>query len=123
MDKKKLIQISIIVICFLTAGFIVYNGMFKSSASVPVPTAGGTSQGINNAIPVSTGNTVVAGGKGNVAVPVSIQQLSINYDFSKEIKKVLLKNGLSYQTFQYPKVNEAEVGISVNDLVKPMAEK
>jgi hypothetical protein len=128
MEKKKLIQIIIIVICFSAAGFIVYNGMFKGppSASTTMNTPG-----VTNATPVGASNasampnrpTSNQNGKGNQITPVSIQQLSINYDFSKEIKKVLLKNGLFYQTFQYPKISESEVGVPVNDLLKPIPEQ
>ncbi len=138
MEKKQIIQIVVIVGCFLGAGLVVYNGMFKTdsppSTPVSMPSGSNSAPVANPSASPSTatggsvsgmpaGNLNTQSSKGSQMTPVSIQQLSINYDLNKEIKKVLLKNALSYQTFQYPKINEAQIGISVNDLVKPMPEK
>lgn len=100
MTRKTLIQTAVIVICFGGAALVLYNGLFKqSSTPSPAPAAeAGTSQ---------------------QSAGLVEDVLLFGDNFEGELKRVLKRNNLQYQTINYPKTNSAEVGIPVTELVKP----
>ena len=100
MNRKTIIQIAVITVCFGAAGLVLYNGLFKGSGSSAPETS------------------VVVGVSGEASNP-----LPFGDDLSGQLKKVLGKNSLQYDLFDYPKLNEAEVGIPASDLVKPLPVK
>ncbi len=140
MEKKKIYQIVVIVACFSIAGYIVYSGLYSSppaSSTESMTTAmPGGSQGSatvsNSAMPSPGGSGNSAGpssamtgtssSKVNKTQPVSISQIAFNVDISKELKKILGKKGLIFGNFSYPKLDETDIGLPVDELIKPLPE-
>lgn len=99
MTRKTLIQIAVIAICFGGAALVLYNGLFKKSSNT---------------------SSVSALEPGATESPELIEDvLLFGDDFEGELKRILKRNNLQYQTVSYPKANSAEAGIPVTDLVKP----
>lgn len=98
MERKKIIQIAIIVAMFGGSGFILYNGFFSNSnAPAPVPISANV--GIGGSAP--SGTTAPASGGGGVILPYGGQK----FDFS-----VLKKQNLQYGAVSYPELDPKEVG-------------
>ncbi len=83
---------------------MLYNGLFKSKSAPPIASS------------VSLGTQTAPGAYGSEADP-----LPFGDNLSGELKKVLLRNGLQFGAFAYPKLQQNEVGISTSDLVKPQS--
>lgn len=103
MNRKTIIQIIVITLCFVGSGLVLYNGLFKGSAPAPAPELA-----LQN-------NQALTGAYGSEENP-----LPFGDNLSGELKKVLSRNGLQFGLFEYPKLNESEIGINVSDLVKPL---
>ncbi len=92
MDKKKLIQIIVIIVAFGGSGVVLYNGLYKGSA--PPPAAVSVS-----ALPASG----VAAGAANPLLP---------YGGKLDFTGILYKQGLQYDAIFFPTLNTStEVGI------------
>lgn len=103
MNKKTIIQIIVISICFGGSALVLYNGLFKSKSAPPVASS------------VLQGTQATTGAYGSEANP-----LPFGDNLSGELKKVLSRNNLQFGGFAYPQLQETEVGISTSDLVKPL---
>lgn len=104
MDRKKLIQIVVIVMCLGGSVVVLYRGFFKKP--------------IVNVLPPAATTVQTEGGAGGAFAAETI--LPYGDDLEGELKRVLSRNNLQYQTVILPKFDPAEVGISTNDLVKPL---
>jgi hypothetical protein len=108
MNRKKLIQIIVIVGGFAASGAIIYNGFFKSSGSTPVL--------VNQNLPQNQTSAAQAGGV--AAGPGNAGELlppGASLDFSK----VLDKHGLRFGVVNYPQLDpDSEVGVPVDQLIK-----
>lgn len=98
MNRKTIIQIAVITICFGLAGIVLYNGLAGDGGGAPAPAVN------------------VAGVPGSGVAPED--PLPYGDDLSDSLKRTLKKNGLQYGNFIYPQVNADETGIQVTDLVK-----
>lgn len=104
--NKKTIQILVIVAAFLASGFVLYNGFLKNRSETP-------SVLDTSALPGTA--TPAASGGSTVTNPSEI----LPYGTSLDFKKVLDKQPLRFNAFEYPKVNTTtEVGVLEKDLVK-----
>lgn len=101
MNRKTIIQIAVIVICFGAAGLLLFNSFFKGGSVSEAPVA-------------------PPGAQMGTLQDNSKNPLPFGDDLSGQLKKVLGKSNLQYGLFNYPKFNEAEVGIPPSDLVKPL---
>jgi len=92
MNKKLIIQIIVIVAAFAGAGVVLYNGLFKSSAGLPVAsTAGATQQNI------------------------------LPYGTSMDFNSVLYQRNLQYNIVAFPVLNPStDVGIPQDQLITPL---
>ena len=98
MDKKKIIQIAVIVLAFGGSGFVLYNGMFKSKPSSIVPAA-------------------VSGTGIGQSAPVQILPYGSELNFS-----VLSKQKQQYGAVSFPQINTStDISIPVTDLVRTAA--
>jgi hypothetical protein len=100
MNKKSIIQIVIIVICFGVAGMVLYNGFFK-----------GPSSDLTTSV-----NPVSGGAKKEPILPFgSLTESSLVNAFKKP--KFL------FGQQEYPKLEPGfDIGIREEDLIKPLAE-
>ncbi|MBI3231968.1 MAG: hypothetical protein HYZ51_02715 [Candidatus Doudnabacteria bacterium] len=105
MNRKTIIQIIVIVICFGGSGFVLYNGLFKKQETV-ITTGGGAVPGSPPA-PVSS-----------VASPAD--PLPFGDNLSGELSRVLKRNGLQFGQIDYPQVSASEVGVPTEELVRPL---
>lgn len=101
MNRKTIIQIVIISICFGGAGLVLYNGLFKDSGVQPP------------AITSVPATDVPAAYSGEKPLPYGD-------DLKGELKRVLGRNQLQFDNFNYPRLDSSEVGIPTTDLVKPL---
>lgn len=100
MTKKKIIQIIIIIIGFAGSGFVIYNGMFKSSSPSPA-----TSSGTEQSIEAISSKKILPLGE------------SLDFD-------ILQKNNLQFGLLEVPQLNPIlEVGIPESQLIKPPPKK
>lgn len=101
MNRKSIIQIVVIVICFGGAAFVIYNGFFKdqnSGGDSVIQSVDNSNQALENPFPFGD-------------------------DLSGELKKVLSKNRLEHNTFVYPQIKETEIGIFSDEFIKPLPEQ
>lgn len=103
MNRKTIIQIAVISICFGGAGLVLYNGLFKES---------------NNNAPVVSAMPTAQGGPSGQSTPEN--PLPYGDDLRGELKRVLGRNNLQFNNFNYPQLDNGEVGIPTTDLVKPL---
>lgn len=103
MNRKSIIQIVVVVICFGASAMVLYKGFFKEEA-VTAPFSMGGALGTQ---------------PGATAAAEASNPLPYGDDLSGELKKALNRNGLRYDYYSYPKLNPSEVGIPVTDLVRP----
>lgn len=97
MNKKLIIQLSIIVVAFAAAGVVLYNGFFKSSQpSVPVAATAAVS--------------------GSEITPQTILPNGSTLDFS-----VVNSGRFVFNQLQYPQLNpSSEVGVPENTLISSL---
>ena len=105
MNKKQIIQISVIIVAFGASGFVLYNGFFKGSGqlapSVP-PSA---------FLGASSSPGTVAGLQNSQAILPAGDQL----DFT-----ILKRQNLAPQGINYPELNpDTDVGIPEANLITP----
>ncbi len=95
MDKKKIIQIIVIIAAFGGSGFVLYNGLYSSnSGGAPLPTAVGGA-------PLAA--SPVAGGSANALLP---------FGKTLDFKGTLDYNRFQYDAISFPKLSTStEVGI------------
>lgn len=91
MNKKVIIQIVIIVGAFGAAGFVLYNGLFKSDSTVPA-------MGI---------------------ISVKDNEKILPYGSSLDFKNNLFKRDFQFGSMSYPKVDPNEVGVPDSSLISP----
>jgi hypothetical protein len=107
MNKKKLIQLVVILACFGGSGFVLYNGLVKKSPSSAVP------------VVLPTGNTDAFNQTAQALSGTATEKLlpyGNSLDFTKVFSKINLKFGLTI----YPKLDpNSEVGVPENQLIKP----
>ncbi len=103
MNRKTIIQIAVISVCFGGAGLVLYNGLFKESGS-PAPVVSATPAAV--------------GGPASESKPEN--PLPYGDDLRGELKRVLGRNNLQFNSFSYPQLDNGEVGIPTTDLVKPL---
>jgi hypothetical protein len=107
MNRKTLIQLSVILICLGVSAFVLYNGFFKNSSPPPIT---------DLSVPSSPNSSQTA--TSPLADPTN--PLPYGDNLAAELKRVLGKNSLQFGVIAYPIINEAEVGVGVTDLVKPL---
>ena len=106
MEKKKIIQIVVISVCFIGSGVVLYNGLYSSPKAT--------------AVPASTSPMPGAQAGATVSVPANNSSALLPYgdkplDFSN-----LKKDG----RFQFDAVNFAtiststDIGVDIPDLIK-----
>ncbi len=105
MDKKQIIQISVIVIAFGAAGLVLYNGLFKNNSSGPELVGNMAS---------STGASIAAG-----QAIQNAKQILPNGD-TLDFSVLRNPNGpqLHFNQIIYPQLNPAlDVGVNENNLI------
>ncbi len=98
MNRKSIIQITVIVFCLGASGLVLYNGLFKDSSLSTMQS--------DEAVNITDDLLFV-------------EPLPFGSDLSGELDRVLKKNALKHGDFVYPILKENEIGISVNNLIKP----
>lgn len=102
MDKKKIIQIAIIIAGLTASAVILYNGFFKQS-SVP-----------SNLTPNQQSLGAVGAASGKL----------LPYGNTLDFTDVLDKHNLQYGAVSYPQLDPAaDVGVSADQLIKPQLPK
>ena len=97
MDKKKLIQIIVIIIAFGGSGIVLYNGLYKGSAP---------SSAVSVSSMTGSGAVVVSGLAVGAANPL------LPYGDKLDFTGILGKQGLQYDAISFPTLNTStEVGI------------
>jgi hypothetical protein len=115
MNKKNIIQIVVVVICFGGAGLVLYNGLFKKGSSSPVAT---TAPGAQTALPGQTAPTAVVGSQ-NSEVVLPFGPLS-----KEAFDKVLKRQNFRFGRLSYPKLNpDLDLGIQEENLIPPIEKK
>lgn len=99
MNRKTLIEIIIIVICFGGVAWLLYNRFFASSG---VPANPSEQADLSAKNPADVADPFLYGD-----------------DLSGELTRVLGRNSLQYGQLSYPIMDPKDVGIPVIDLVKP----
>lgn len=109
-QKKKYIQLGIIICAFAATGIVLYNGMFKST---PAP---------EFAAELTPGLIPNAGQPG---IPEAGTGSLLPYgDDINGLFGVLKKNNLRYGQVNYPRLNpNFEVGVQLGDFIKPLPEE
>lgn len=106
-NKKQIIQISVIVVAFLAAGYILYSGgLFGSNA-----TWHGSSASLS--VGAGLGPGLGAGQSSGDVLPYG----NILQD-PKDFDKVINHNRFQYDLIQYPKLDpQNEVGVPENSVI------
>ena len=102
--NKKTIQITVVVICFLGAGFVLYKGLGGGGSSAPVSTPV-----LNATLPggaVTSTSTTASNSTG------TILPMGQNLNFS-----VLNSQGFKFDIVTPPQVATTEIGISEENLI------
>lgn len=112
MNRKTIIQISVIIVAFAASGIVLYRGLFsgpKPPAATPSPV------GVVVSDPSSPLNGLDLN---NItkSLPYSTDE-----DFDTALNQVFQKQSLEYGTIEFATVDPAsEVGVSVESLVLPI---
>ena len=111
MNKKKIIQIAVIVVAFGASGLVLYNGFFKGQPQNIQPPIAAAVPGVGTALGgvPNTGAAVPAAQSDQDILPVGN---SLNFG-------ILQKQNLSPLDFDYPKLNPADIGIPEGSLINP----
>ena len=113
MNKKTIIQIVVITICFGGAGLVLYNGLFKKSGSNPTVT------GIAPA-------AMVGGQSGQSGQSSESNEAVLPYgSLSKDaFDKVLKRQNFRFGRQNYPKLNpDSDLGVREENLIPPIEKK
>mgnify|MGYP001566103379 FL=1 len=94
MNKKVIIQIVIIVGAFAAAGFVLYNGLFKSDTTA-VPSLG------------------IISAKDNEKI--------LPFGSALDFKNDLYNRNFQFGYMSYPNVNPSEIGILETQLIAPIS--
>ena len=98
MDKKKTIQIAVVVVAFLGMGIVLYKGFFGA----------GSSSGL-----VSATESI------STMTPASVLPYGTTFDYQKIDD--MRKQGFQFGQVQYPVISTTtEVGKSTDDLIIPL---
>ena len=100
MDKKKIIQLVVIIIAFGGSGVVLYNGLYRPKPQAPL-----NLQNLSNPLGVIAPPSVspLASGASNQLLPFGSK---LDFD------GVLNKHGLQYDAVSFPAVNTStDVGI------------
>lgn len=111
MNRKSLIQLTVVAAAFIGSGLVLYNGYFKTKTpALPVSTGAPQSGSPGVAAPMSLpGGGAAAGGQ-------DILPNGTDLDFDKAFKK----RDLNFGIVEYPKlVPNKEVGVPESELVRP----
>ncbi len=104
MDKKKIIQIAVIIVAFGGSGIVLYNGFFKQP---PAPSLGITTNlaALNGSAGLSASSTSAGGGQ--------ILPYGNKLDFSQ-----LDSGRFQFGAVQYPQVNTStDIGVPVDSML------
>jgi hypothetical protein len=104
MDRKKIIQLVIIIAAFGGSGIILYNGMFKNASPVIPPVPGLDLSAASGTPTAVTGSQILPYGD--------------KFE-KKDLDGVLYNRGLVYGTIQYPILDPAQVGVLPQNLIPP----
>ena len=97
MNKKKIIQLVVVLVCFGGSAMVIYNGFFSKSSNQLV-----------SQLPGAVGQTQNAGQPEKV----------LPYGDKLEFDAVLNKKNLRYEQINYPQVNtSSEVGTPLEQLI------
>ncbi len=110
MNKKTIIQIVVITICFGGAGLVLYNGLFKKSGSNPTV----------------TGIAPAAMGGGQSSQSSESNEAVLPYgSLSKDaFDKVLKRQNFRFGRQNYPKLNpDSDLGVREENLIPPIEKK
>ena len=107
MNKKKLIQIIVVIVCFAASGVVIYNGLFaKKQNNAPSEVLGlpGASKDL-----VSTLNTE------------KLLPYGENLKLDETLNRIILNNQrLRYGLMTFPELNPStDVGMPVDQMIKP----
>lgn len=135
MNRKTMIQVSVVIFCFGMSGIVIYRGLFakKTNPVTVPPPALSTSSGPTTATPGTPGSATNPGkavpGPGGTATPTkpgatsavsSASQANepiLPYGKTWDVQKVLNKQSLQYGIVLYPKLDpNSDVGLNVSDL-------
>lgn len=116
VNKKTIIQLVIIVVAFLAAGLVLYNGFFNNSNNAASQTGmpGGSLQSSSSSVsmfmPASTSSSS--------STPT---QSILPYGETLDFGKVLDSKRFQYNQINYPQLDpQNEVGIFPDSLITPL---
>lgn len=105
MERKKLIEIAIVVVAFGATGVVLYNGFFKKSSTVRVP-----------AVQVAPG---VASGVAPGAVSGPDTGVILPFGSKLDFDEILTKRKFDFGAIVPPKLDPAaDIGIPTQSLVR-----
>ena len=94
MNKKNIIQLAVVVVCFSASAIVIYNNFIKKA---PIPAE-------------------LVAGSGSVKVEQPILPNGSGFDLS-----VIEKSGLRFNLLDYPKLNfPADVGVEEGQVLRPI---
>jgi Flp pilus assembly protein CpaB len=95
MNKKQLIQLSIICLAFAGAGFVLYKGGIFGQPQALKPAS-------------------------QISVKVNNLQPILPHGEDLELKQVILPDRFDYRQYEFGKVSKSEVGVEPENLITPL---
>lgn len=122
MERKKIIQIVVVVACFAGSGVVLYNGFFSKPKinTVPVMVPGAGIPGSPGGAPAAAGPQASSGTSGGAPSAVSNGSSALlpyggqKFDFSN-----FEKRKLQFDLVNFPTINTStDVGVDVPAMIK-----